>query len=303
MRCDRLSSQARSESCSAVHVRHQTSHCGMDYHIYTAWKRIGHCLRSDIRGWAQLLVRRSCMTHIFRTKEVSWVAPILIPMDRSGLCPRYQAFRQRNYPISLHTGIRPLVCLWHLRPHLDRPTCFWSIPNMSSAWKGMRAGSSLKTITGWLSCLGGLSGLSKYLVSQMLAQVTTTIFNVLSVLPYRRHVPSLCQLTEEEIWAFASILSQLTIKYDNLFQTSFAYSMGIHQRPVPLPKNSMQDDQYPDAHLHLHFSPPLLRSATVRKFLVGFELMAEPQRDLTPEQAAERLRKCSEVHYLNKRNL
>ncbi|KZS99314.1 galactose-1-phosphate uridyl transferase [Sistotremastrum niveocremeum HHB9708] len=124
-------------------------------------------------------------------------------------------------------------------------------------------------------------------------------FEVL-VLPYRRHIPSLCQLTEEEVDAFADVLSRLTIKYDNLFETSFAYSMGIHQRPIPLPKDVNRDDQYPDAHLHLHFTPPLLRSATVRKFLVGFELMAEPQRDLTPEQAAQRLRAVSDVHYLNK---
>lgn len=67
--------------------------------------------------------------------------------------------------------------------------------------------------------------------------------------------------------------------------------MGIHQSPTP--------GSHGEAHLHLHFAPPLLRSATVRKFLVGFELMAEAQRDLTPEQAAGRLRVLSEVHYLD----
>jgi len=73
--------------------------------------------------------------------------------------------------------------------------------------------------------------------------------------------------------------------------------MGIHQRPVP--KRAGLDDPDNDfAHLHLHFEPPLLRSATVKKFLVGFEMMGEAQRDLTPEQAAARLRGCSEVHYL-----
>ncbi|KAH9925316.1 HIT-like domain-containing protein [Fomitopsis serialis] len=97
--------------------------------------------------------------------------------------------------------------------------------------------------------------------------------------------------------AFASILSQITKRYDNLFSCSFAYSMGIHQRPVPRKAGDGEDVDV--AHLHLHFNPPLLRSASVRKFLVGFELMAEPQRDLTPEQAAGRLRGCSEVHYLD----
>ncbi|EIN07631.1 galactose-1-phosphate uridylyltransferase [Punctularia strigosozonata HHB-11173 SS5] len=129
------------------------------------------------------------------------------------------------------------------------------------------------------------------------------------VLPYRRHVPSLLHLTAEENASFAQIISRLTKRYDNLFQCSFAYSMGIHQRPVPpsgvtleslaefdgVSSNGEQDI----AHLHLHFSPPLLRSASVRKFLVGFEMMGEPQRDLTPEQAAARLRACSEVHYLD----
>lgn len=88
--------------------------------------------------------------------------------------------------------------------------------------------------------------------------------------------------------------------------------MGIHQRPVPVVDDLNDDDGV--AHLHVHFDPPLLRSATVKKFLVGcvagpihvhpftpffrFELMAEPQRDLTPEQAAEKLRGCSDNHYL-----
>jgi len=116
------------------------------------------------------------------------------------------------------------------------------------------------------------------------------------VLPYKRHIPSLLHLTEAESKSFAAILSELTIRYDNLFSTSFAYSMGIHQKPVPSEENVESADDV--AHLHLHFAPPLLRSATVRKFLVGFELMGEPQRDLTPEQAAKRLRECAVVHYL-----
>ncbi|KAL0947263.1 hypothetical protein HGRIS_013384 [Hohenbuehelia grisea] len=124
----------------------------------------------------------------------------------------------------------------------------------------------------------------------------------LLVLPYRRHISSIADLTGDEKDSFARILTTVTVKYDNLFQCSFAYSMGIHQRPIPPPENSTvlpDNDEDNIAHLHLHFAPPLLRSASVRKFLVGFELMAEAQRDLTPEQAAARLRACSENHYLD----
>jgi UDPglucose--hexose-1-phosphate uridylyltransferase len=83
------------------------------------------------------------------------------------------------------------------------------------------------------------------------------------VLPYKRHIPSLAELTPAEKTSFADILGALTRRYDNLFACSFAYSMGVHQRPTPgAPAGDL-------AHLHLHFSPPLLRSASVRKFLVG----------------------------------
>ncbi|EPQ58125.1 galactose-1-phosphate uridylyltransferase [Gloeophyllum trabeum ATCC 11539] len=123
------------------------------------------------------------------------------------------------------------------------------------------------------------------------------------LLPHHRHVPSLAHLTPAEKASFADALARLTKRYDNLFACSFAYSMGIHQRPTPpaAPQSEAeaQDDEENVAQLHLHFDPPLLRSATVKKFLVGFELMAEAQRDLTPEQAAARLRACSEVHYLD----
>ncbi|KAI0035820.1 galactose-1-phosphate uridyl transferase [Vararia minispora EC-137] len=120
------------------------------------------------------------------------------------------------------------------------------------------------------------------------------------LLPYHRHISSIARLAPEEKASFASILGAVTRRYDNLFSCSFAYSMGIHQRPIPpVIDNTADDDENDIAHLHLHFTPPLLRSATVRKFLVGFELMAEAQRDLTPEQAATRLRACSEVHYLD----
>ncbi|EIW85331.1 galactose-1-phosphate uridylyltransferase [Coniophora puteana RWD-64-598 SS2] len=122
------------------------------------------------------------------------------------------------------------------------------------------------------------------------------------LLPYKRHVPSLQHLTEEEKRDYAEIISRMTKRYDNLFSCSFAYAMGIHQRPVPAQEvdGKLVADEQDVAHLHVHFEPPLLRSASVRKFMASFEVMAESQRDLTPEQAAKRLRECSEVHYLSK---
>jgi UDPglucose--hexose-1-phosphate uridylyltransferase len=121
------------------------------------------------------------------------------------------------------------------------------------------------------------------------------------LLPYRRHIESISQLDQDEKEAFADILSRLTRRYDNLFSCSFPYSMGIHQRPVPPKETTLlnaEKDEINFSHLHLHFEPPLLRSAAIRKFLVGYEMMAEAQRDLTPEQAATRLRECTELHYL-----
>ncbi|KAH9483852.1 Galactose-1-phosphate uridylyltransferase [Psilocybe cubensis] len=121
------------------------------------------------------------------------------------------------------------------------------------------------------------------------------------LLPYRRHIGSISDLSDAEKTTFAEILSRITKRYDNLFSCSFAYSMGIHQRPIPIKvgESDDADHDYDFAHLHVHFTPPLLRSATVKKFLVGYELMAEAQRDLTAEQAADRLRNCSEIHYLD----
>jgi UDPglucose--hexose-1-phosphate uridylyltransferase len=105
----------------------------------------------------------------------------------------------------------------------------------------------------------------------------------------RRHVLQLPDLTASERVSLARTLKRLLTKYDNLFETSFPYSMGWHGAP-----------RGDNAHwqLHAHFYPPLLRSATVKKFMVGYEMLAEAQRDLTPEQAAERLRGLSERHYL-----
>jgi UDPglucose--hexose-1-phosphate uridylyltransferase len=106
----------------------------------------------------------------------------------------------------------------------------------------------------------------------------------------RRPVKFIHDLTDAEADSLAEALSALTIRYDNLFKTRFPYSMGIHQAPV----NTPHIDHW---HLHLHFFPPLLRSATVRKFMVGYELLASPQRDITAEQAAERLREVSGTRY------
>ncbi|MDR1378843.1 MAG: UDP-glucose--hexose-1-phosphate uridylyltransferase [Synergistaceae bacterium] len=104
----------------------------------------------------------------------------------------------------------------------------------------------------------------------------------------RRTIGSLPELNGPERDALADILKKILTRYDNLFEISFPYSMGWHGQPHSL---------FPHWRLHAHFYPPLLRSATVRKFLVGYEMLAEAQRDITAEQAAVRLRDCSTVHY------
>jgi UDPglucose--hexose-1-phosphate uridylyltransferase len=106
----------------------------------------------------------------------------------------------------------------------------------------------------------------------------------------RRHVQTLPEISDAERDALADILKRLLTKYDNLFETSFPYSMGWHGAPS-------DGGDYSHWQLHAHFLPPLLRSATVKKFMVGYELLANPQRDITPEQAAARMRELSEVHY------
>jgi len=105
-----------------------------------------------------------------------------------------------------------------------------------------------------------------------------------------RHLASLPELTSVETAGLADIMRQITTRYDNLFEISFPYSMGYHQSPC-------DGKNYPGWHLHAHYYPPLLRSATVRKFMVGFEMLAMPQRDLTPETAADKLRSLSAIHY------
>ena len=107
-------------------------------------------------------------------------------------------------------------------------------------------------------------------------------------------VSRMTELEQAQKATLADILSQITIRYDNLFNASFPYSMGWHGAPFD------GSDEHPEWTLHATFFPPLLRSATVRKFMVGYEMMAEAQRDLTPEQAADRLRNVSPVHYKNK---
>lgn len=111
------------------------------------------------------------------------------------------------------------------------------------------------------------------------------------VLP-RRHLGSFDQMENAEKDALADLMKQLTTRYDNLFDVSFPYTMGFHQRPT-------DGRAHHEWHFHAHYYPPLLRSAAIRKFMVGYEMLATPQRDLTPEAAARRLRDLSSAHYLD----
>jgi UDPglucose--hexose-1-phosphate uridylyltransferase len=106
----------------------------------------------------------------------------------------------------------------------------------------------------------------------------------------KRHLGSMAELTDAERTQLGDIMKQITTRYDNLFQVSFPYSMGFHQAPT-------DGKPHPEWHLHAHYYPPLLRSATVQKFMVGYEMLGTPQRDITPESAAERLRELPAVHY------
>lgn len=106
----------------------------------------------------------------------------------------------------------------------------------------------------------------------------------------KRSVNNILQLTDNEKISFADVIKTITVKYDNIFNTSFPYSAGIHQAPT-------DGADHPEWHLHMHFYPPLLRSATIKKFMVGYELLAEPQRDITPERAAEILKEVGNIHF------
>jgi UDPglucose--hexose-1-phosphate uridylyltransferase len=106
----------------------------------------------------------------------------------------------------------------------------------------------------------------------------------------KQHIRDLLSLDRPMRATLADMLKGLTTRYDNLFETSFPYSMGFHQAPT-------DGEAHPEWHLHAHFYPPLLRSATIRKFMVGYEMLANPQRDITPEAAAASLRNLAGMHY------
>lgn len=111
----------------------------------------------------------------------------------------------------------------------------------------------------------------------------------------RRPVARLCDLVAEERDDLAELLGRLLVRYDNLFATSFPYSLGWHGAPGVPGVPSMDDA--PHWQLHAHIYPPLLRSATIKKFMVGYEMLAEAQRDLTAELAAARLRSMAERRF------
>jgi UDPglucose--hexose-1-phosphate uridylyltransferase len=114
------------------------------------------------------------------------------------------------------------------------------------------------------------------------------------LLPKASLIPRLTDLPGSHRLDLAETMRRLLVRYDNLFQCSFPYSMGWHGAPF-LPDAGEKPEEY--WQLHAHFYPPLLRSSSVKKFLVGYEMLSEGQRDLTAEQAAERLRSLPEKHY------
>lgn len=111
-----------------------------------------------------------------------------------------------------------------------------------------------------------------------------------TILVSKRHLGCLTDMSETEQTKFSEILKVLTVRYDNIFEIPFPYSSGIHQKPT-------DGKPHEEAHFHMHFYPPLLRSATVKKFMVGYEMLANPQRDITAEESAERIRELPGVHY------
>lgn len=106
----------------------------------------------------------------------------------------------------------------------------------------------------------------------------------------KRHCQTISDFSDAEKEDLARTIQELTIRYDNIFNTSFPYSAGMHQSPV-------NDGNHQEWHWHIHFYPPLLRSATIKKFMVGYEMLGSPQRDITAESAAETLLKQSTIHY------
>jgi UDPglucose--hexose-1-phosphate uridylyltransferase len=111
------------------------------------------------------------------------------------------------------------------------------------------------------------------------------------VLP-KRHAGAIDEFSASERRALAGILKQITTRYENVFEAPFPYTMGFHQRPT-------DGEPHAGSHFHAHYYPPLLRSPVVRKFMVGYEMLAAPQRDITAEMAAARLRGVPAVHYLD----
>ncbi|QQS36991.1 MAG: UDP-glucose--hexose-1-phosphate uridylyltransferase [Ignavibacteriales bacterium] len=107
----------------------------------------------------------------------------------------------------------------------------------------------------------------------------------------KRSIQNILQLTDKETEEFAEAIKVITVKYDNIFNISFPYSSGIHQAPT-------DNIDHPEWHFHMHFYPPLLRSSSIKKFMVGYEMLAEPQRDITPEKSAEIISQLSSIHYL-----
>ena len=117
------------------------------------------------------------------------------------------------------------------------------------------------------------------------------------IIPRHRHILRMTDLTQEERTSLADIMKQLTTRYDNLFECSFPYSMGFHGAPTGPDQDTTDNSHW---QFHAIYYPPLLRSATVKKFMVGYEMLANPQRDLTAEQAADKLRNLPSVHYKQK---
>jgi UDPglucose--hexose-1-phosphate uridylyltransferase len=111
------------------------------------------------------------------------------------------------------------------------------------------------------------------------------------------------EFAPDEVRSLSDILQRVTSTYDKVFAVPFPYSMGFHQSPtdgmedpgIDRPSIDRPHREHPECHFHAHFYPPLLRSATIRKFMVGFEMLGTPQRDITPESAAERLRELTDV--------
>ena len=112
-----------------------------------------------------------------------------------------------------------------------------------------------------------------------------------TLLVSRRPFGRFTEMTDQEKTSLAEIIKTITVKYDNIFNISFPYSAGFHPAPT-------DGEDHPEWHFHMHFYPPLLRSATIKKFMVGYEMLGNPQRDITPEQSAKLLRELTETHYL-----